>query len=119
MSEAFAAFWASIARTFVPIAVGAVLSGLASANIVVDPEFEATLGTLLAAGFSAGYYLAVRLLETYVTPKFGWLLGLAKAPAVYSPVAPKDIPVAVTTATDSIEIAATDGDTPTENRGSF
>jgi hypothetical protein len=50
----------------------------------VDAEFEAAITGVLTAGFSAVYYVAVRLLEQYVTPKLGWLLGLAKSPDSYS-----------------------------------
>lgn len=84
MSNTAAALWASIVRTLVPVVVGAIVACAVRAGIQLDPEFEAALGAVLTAVFTAVYYIAVRLLETYVTPKLGWLLGFAKAPAVYS-----------------------------------
>lgn len=72
--------WDSIVRTFVPIVVGAVVGWLVARGITLDPEFEATLTAALSGGFAIIWYALVRLFETYVSPKFGWLLGLAKAP---------------------------------------
>lgn len=70
----------SVVRTVVPIIVGFALSLWASAGIEPDPEFATSLGNALTLGFSALWYVGVRLLETYAHPKFGWLLGLAKQP---------------------------------------
>jgi hypothetical protein len=85
MSNAMSALWASIVRTVVPIVVGAVLAFAVAHNIPLDKEFESLLSIALAAAFTAAYYVVVRLLETYVAPKLGWLLGLAKTPTNYSP----------------------------------
>ncbi|WP_426734332.1 hypothetical protein [Glutamicibacter sp. 2E12] len=84
MSQAFAALWASIVRTVVPIIVGAVLGFFASTSIPLDPEFEGLLNTVLTLLLTTAYYVAVRLFETYVSPKIGWLLGWAKSPDSYS-----------------------------------
>lgn len=70
----------SIVRTFVPIIVGAVVGWFVTAGITLDPEFETALTLVVGAAFSGIYYVAVRVFETYVSPKFGWLLGLAKEP---------------------------------------
>ena len=70
----------SLVRTVVPLVVGAVVSWFVTAGIVLDPEFEGALTIAVTAGLTGVYYVVVRLLETYVTPKFGWLLGLAKEP---------------------------------------
>lgn len=83
ITGAAASLWASIVRTIVPILVGAVLGFAVANGIDVDPEFEATLTSWLSVGFSGVYYIVVRLFEIYVSPKIGWLLGLAKAPVVY------------------------------------
>jgi hypothetical protein len=117
MSESLSALVASLIRTFVPIIVGAVAGWFASANIVVDAQFEVLLGTVLTTLFSGVYYLIVRLFETYVSPKFGWLLLFPKAPVVYSKASPRDIPVAVEVATGTVEIAAqAAADTPEEEK---
>ena len=84
MSEAFLALWASTVRTIVPIIVGSVLGWFAGANISLDPEFEGTLTALITFLFTTSYYVAVRLFETYISPKIGWLLGYAKSPDSYS-----------------------------------
>jgi hypothetical protein len=86
MSNALSALFASIVRTVVPIVVGAVLAFAVAHNIPLDKEFESLLSVALTAGFTTVYYIAVRLLETYVAPRLGWLLGLAKAPSNYSAV---------------------------------
>lgn len=115
MSEAFSALWASVVRTLVPLAVGWVTGAFATANIPIDPQLEVTVAGALTAVFTAIYYIIVRLLETYVTPKFGWLFLLPKAPVVYSSASPRDIPAPVEEA-DVIVTEAADshlaGDTP-------
>ena len=78
----------SILRTLVPIIVGAVLGWFASAGIEVDPEFESALTVTLTAAGTALYYIAFRVLEVYVSPKFGLLLGSKKSPDGYSEGAP-------------------------------
>ena len=88
MNTAALALWASITRTLVPVIVGAVVAGVVGPGITVDPEFEPQLAGLLTLAFTAVYYIAVRLLETYVAPNFGWLLGLAKSPTSYTPDSP-------------------------------
>lgn len=83
MKNAIAALWASIVRTLVPIIVGSVTAWLVGIGFPAGEEFEGLLTAVLTLAFGGLYYTVVRLLETYVTPKFGWLLGLAKAPATY------------------------------------
>lgn len=74
------ALWDSIVRTVVPIIVGAVIGWAVSQGIELDPKFELSLTAAITAAFQGAYYIAVRLLEKYVSPKFGWLIGLAKQP---------------------------------------
>lgn len=75
------ALWDSIVRTIVPIVVGAVISYFVTAGIELDPEFEGALFLVVTGALQGVYYIAVRLFETYVSPKFGWLLLVAKQPA--------------------------------------
>lgn len=89
MSEAFSTLWASIVRTLTPIIVGAIVGWIVARGIPVDAEFQASITIAITAVFQAVYYVAVRLLERYVTPKLGWLLGLAKSPDSYSKPAAK------------------------------
>jgi hypothetical protein len=84
MSSAASALWASIVRTLVPLIAGGVITWIVSLGVDLDKEFEGALTTVLYAGFSAGYYVVARVLETYVAPKFGVLLGLAKSPTAYA-----------------------------------
>lgn len=74
------ALWDSIVRTVTPIIVGAVIAWIVSLGVTLDAEFEAALIVVVTGAFQGVYYIAVRLFETYVSPKFGWLLGLAKPP---------------------------------------
>lgn len=118
MSDAFQAFWASVVRTIVPVIVGAVVGWFTTAGIQIDPQLQIALGTLLTTIASGLYYIIVRLLETYVTPKFGWLLLFPKAPVVYSPTAATKITDAVTAANDVVKTASDSveaGDTPPQN----
>lgn len=84
MRAAAEAFWASIVRTATPLVVGGVLGLLTAWNIPLDPEFELTLTALIVGGFQVVWYLLVRVFERYVSPKFGVLLGYAKAPVDYT-----------------------------------
>ena len=80
--------WQSILRTLVPVAVGAVIGWLASAGITADPQLEAALAAALTAVGTAAYYVVARLLEVYLHPRFGWLLGSTQSPDGYSVGAP-------------------------------
>lgn len=80
------AVWDSVVRTVVPLIVGFALSLWASAGVTPDPEFATALTGGLTVVFGGLYHVAVRLLETYVAPKFGWLLGLAKQPDYFKRV---------------------------------
>lgn len=80
------ALWDSIVRTVTPIIVGMVLGWIATLGITLDEQFEPALTLVIGGAFAAIYHIAVRLLETYVTPKFGWLLGLAKQPDYFKRV---------------------------------
>lgn len=72
---------ASLIRTFVPWLVA--LAGPAAARWLgwTDADLT-TAATMLVSG---AYYLVARLAEEHLSPRFGWLLGVAKAP-VYAPV---------------------------------
>lgn len=72
--------WDSLVRTLTPIIAGTIIGWFASAGITVDPSFEPSLVAGVTAAASVIYYAAARLLEVYVSPKFGWLLLLPKAP---------------------------------------
>lgn len=66
-----------LVRTVVPILV-AWLSNLALVQGLGLTEGQLT--TAVAAVIGALYWLVVRALEVYVSPKFGRLLGASKAP---------------------------------------
>jgi len=73
-------FIISQVRTWIPIAVGYLLSYLATKGIVIDQQIQAALITLIGGLATGLYYFIARLLEVHVSPKFGWLLGYAKKP---------------------------------------
>lgn len=74
-------------RTVVPFLVGLAISlGLRAGVDLHGYTAELTVG----AGWL--WYGAARLLEHYVSPKFGWLLGVATAPA-YATNPPAAAPV--------------------------
>lgn len=74
------ALFDSVVRTVTPIVVGAVLGWVASINISPDPEFQGALTVVITGAFQALWYIGVRLFEEYISPKFGWLLGIAAKP---------------------------------------
>ncbi len=77
------ALFDSIVRTLVPIIVGAVIGWAVTSGITLDDQFEVALTLVITGAFQGLYYIAVRLLETYVTPKLGWLIGSPKQPVAY------------------------------------
>lgn len=83
MKTALSLLWNSLTRTFVPIIAGGILGFFVSLQIEVDPEFEVALTSVLTSASAALWYFIGRVLELYVSPRFGWLLGLAKAPEQY------------------------------------
>lgn len=93
MKVAFDALWASVIRTAVPIAVAAVMGWLAYLGIEPDTELEVLLGSAIGAVLGALYHVAVRLLETHVSPKLGWLLGSPKQPLLYAKPDVRGVPV--------------------------
>ena len=71
----------SIIRTFVPVLVGQIITWLAAQGILdATGEISGLLISMLTLVFTTAYYAIVRLLETKVSSKFGWLLGVAKTP---------------------------------------
>lgn len=74
------ALFDSLVRTYVPWLVGAIIGWLISLQIPLDPEVEVHLTAVLMLVASMLYYFIARVFEIWVRPKFGWLLGLAKAP---------------------------------------
>jgi hypothetical protein len=67
----------SVVRTFVPVIVGALITVLTKIGADVSSE---ALELLVGAVVTTAYYTIVRVLETKVTPKFGWLLGAPRTP---------------------------------------
>lgn len=61
----------SAIRTLVPLIAGTLVAA------GVDVGLADSVTTLIV---SAVVYVAVRLMEEYVNPKLGWLLGIAKSP---------------------------------------
>jgi len=75
----------SFIRTYVPVAVGALISWLVAHDVVLDEEAQTGL-TIGLTGLVIGlYYLVARILERK-WPLFGFLLGTPKVQPVYSNV---------------------------------
>lgn len=94
---------ASLIRTFVPIVVGWLLSIPIAKQLGLSAE-QAT--QLVTAVVIAAYYAAARVLERYVTPKFGWLLGKPGAPA-YVPTGANGVPTVPAPAPEVGSVQAT------------
>jgi prepilin-type N-terminal cleavage/methylation domain-containing protein len=70
----------SYVRTVVPVVVGAIVAwALHHGHDIHGYE------SLVTAVVTALYYGAARLLEHYVSPQFGWLLGSVGSPAYTTP----------------------------------
>jgi hypothetical protein len=74
----------SYARTIVPYVVGLIVVLAARHGLHVGVQGIAILTVVVGAV----YFMIARLLERYVSPKFGWLLGLAQAPTYNAPQLP-------------------------------
>lgn len=74
----------SLIRTYVPIAVGALISWLATMGLDIDSGAQTGLVVFLTALAQGVYYTAVRLLERK-WPALGKLLGSAKTPTYEVP----------------------------------
>lgn len=70
----------SLVRTVTPVIVGAIITFFTSRGIEVDPQLAPSITAGIGVAVTAGYYLVIRLLETYASPHFGWLLGSANRP---------------------------------------
>lgn len=93
IKSAAAVLWLSLVRTVVPLIVGGVLGFFTTRDITVDPELEGALVVFVTVGFTLVYYLIVRLLEVYVAPRFGVLLGSLKSPDSYSQAPTIDVAI--------------------------
>lgn len=91
-------FAPSVVRSLTPIVV-AYLAGFPVAKLLGLDDDHVT--ALVTSVLYAAYYLGVRLIEQYVWPRAGWLLGWASAP-VYVPVAASG--VTPTPATDVVKV---------------
>lgn len=69
-----------LARTAAPILAGFVLTFLTGLGLNVEDELGGQITLVIFGLLAYGYYIAATLLERYVSPKFGWLLLIAKAP---------------------------------------
>ena len=84
VGDKLAVFFVSLTRTLVPIIVGWIAAAFVAVGIEPNQELLDSVSALLSAIFAGAYYVGVRAFETYISPKFGWLLGVAKAPVTYS-----------------------------------
>lgn len=105
------ALFDSIVRTFTPLIVGAVIGWFVTAGITLDPEFEGALTLVVSGAFALIYYVGARVLETYVAPRFGWLLGVARQPIYAS------LPDASTSTREAYQAALDPHRTAFRNRG--
>lgn len=76
----------SVVRTVVPLIVGLIITYATKAGFDIS---EAVVQDAVYAGVVTLYYVLVRLAETHLSPKWGWLLGQAKVPT-YSPLGPSN-----------------------------
>lgn len=70
----------SLIRTYVPVAVGALISWFASKDIQVDAETQTALIVALTGVIQAAYYTLARLIEKKYPAIGRILLGSGKQP---------------------------------------
>jgi hypothetical protein len=75
-------FLPSLLRTIVPLIVGVLIGVPVVKALGISTD---QLSELVTAGITALYWLAVRGLERYAGPQFGWLLGYAAQPVYVHP----------------------------------
>jgi len=68
-------------RTGVASLVGIAIAWLVNLGVEVPDDFQTSLNAVLLAAIILGYNLVVSLLERRVSPLFGLMLGIPKAPA--------------------------------------
>lgn len=73
---------AAFVRTATPVIVAYFLGFPAVKALGLTEEHVTALVT---AVLTVLYWVAVHLFETYVSPKFGWLLGFARRPVYPAP----------------------------------
>ncbi|GAA2618675.1 hypothetical protein SMC26_40240 [Actinomadura fulvescens] len=78
----------SLIRTYVPIAVGALVAWLATLGVEVDDATSTALVVGITGVATAGYYTLVRLAESR-WPWVGKLLGAARPPSYRPEQEPK------------------------------
>lgn len=86
-------FAPSVIRTSVPFVVSVVIGWPVAEQLGID-EGQATVAATAAVG--GVYWLIARLVEQYVYPKAGWLLGYASAPVYVTPKVSGGTPTPVT-----------------------
>lgn len=71
----------SIIRTFVPVLVGQFMTWAAVQGVMdINGQISGLLISLFTLTFTTAYYALARYLETFVSKKFGWLLGKPSIP---------------------------------------
>lgn len=94
----------SLIRTIVPMIVGWLLAQLAIRGLNIDPGL---IEQLVTWGITSAYYVAVRIFETHVAPRLGWLLGLPKQPTYDAKAAPsEDSPTGAVATEDTTGVPA-------------
>jgi hypothetical protein len=76
---------------FTPIIVGFVRERFITAGITVDDGLESLLTLAINGALTGVYYVAVRLLQTYVAPSSVGCAGLVKTPTPYTAGSPARI----------------------------
>lgn len=81
LKESIKNFIIGIIRTATPIVAGIVLTFLTGIGLDLPEEIKAEASFLIFGLLSLAYYAAAAAAERWIAPWFGWLLGVAKAPA--------------------------------------
>lgn len=72
-------------RTIIPTVVAAVVATLLSLGVELGTGERESVAAVAFLAITSAYYLGVRLLEEYVHPHFGALLGVPSRPTYNHP----------------------------------
>ncbi|REE61455.1 hypothetical protein BX257_4033 [Streptomyces sp. 3212.3] len=67
----------SLVRTVASLLAGWLIAHAVAVGVDIDGT---TVVATLTAGFATAYYLVFRWAELHISPRFGWLLGIAAPP---------------------------------------
>lgn len=67
-------------RTLTPLVAGALIAVIGWSGVAMSDDLRASVVAVSGTVATFAYYTAAALLERYVSPRFGWLVGAPRIP---------------------------------------